>query len=204
MARSLNFVSRMDATLAGYAAFVIIVRYVVFGLAVVAAIIATLDWAVRTRKLQPFGVIARFCRRVIDPLMLPVESRIVRSGGNPKNAPWYTLVFIIVGGLILFALLDFLGTVIAQVGWGMSSPGRFGLLVVSWAFLLLKVALLVRVISTWVRVSPYSKWVRWSYVLTDWMLDPIRRLLPRFGPLDISPLLAFFLLSLLQSALGIP
>ena len=194
----------MDATLAGYAAFVTIVRYVVFGLAVVAAIIATMDWAVRTRKLPPFGAIARFCRRVIDPLMLPVESRIVRSGGNPKNAPWYTLVFIIVGGLILFALLDFLGTVIAQVGWGMSSPGRFGLLVVSWAFLLLKVALLVRVISTWIGVSPYSRWVRWSYVLTDWMLDPIRRLLPRFGPLDISPLLAFFLLSLLQSALGIP
>jgi YggT family protein len=194
----------MDATLAGYAAFVTIVRYVVFGLAVVAAIIATLDWAVRTRKLPPFGAIARFCRRVIDPLMLPVESRIVRSGGNPKNAPWYTLVFIIVGGLILFALLDFLGTVIAQVGWGMSSPGRFGLLLVSWAFLLLKVALLVRVISTWIGVSPYSRWVRWSYVLTDWMLDPIRRLLPRFGPLDISPLLAFFLLSLLQSALGIP
>lgn len=194
----------MDATLAGYAAFVNIVRYVVFGLAVVAAIIATLDWAVRTRRLQPFGAVARFCRRVIDPLMLPVESRIVRSGGNPKNAPWYTLVFIIVGGLILFALLDFLGTVIAQVGWGMSSPGRFGLLLVSWAFLLLKVALLIRVISTWIGVSPYSRWVRWSYVLTDWMLDPIRRLLPRFGPLDISPLLAFFLLSLLQSALGIP
>jgi YggT family protein len=194
----------MDATLAGYRAFVIIVRYVVFGLAVVAAIIATLDWAVRTRRLQPFGAVARFCRRVIDPLMLPVETRIVRSGGNPKNAPWYTLVFIIVGGLILFALLDFIGTVIAQVGWGMSSPGRFGVLLVSWAFLLLKVALLVRVISTWVRVSPYSRWVRWSYVLTDWLLDPIRRLLPQFGALDLSPLLAFFLISLVQSALGIP
>ena len=194
----------MDATLAGYAGFVVIVRYAVFGLAVVAAVIATLDWAVRTRRLQPFGAIARFCRRVIDPLMLPVETRIVRSGGNPKNAPWFTLVFIIVGGLILFALLDFLGTVIAQVGWGMSSPGRFGVLLVSWAFLLLKVALLVRVISTWVRISPYSRWVRWSYVLTDWLLEPIRRLLPKFGALDVSPLLAFFLISLVQSALGIP
>lgn len=194
----------MDATLAGYAAFVTIVRYVVFGLAVVAAIIATLDWAVRTRRLQPFGAIARFCRRVIDPLMLPVETRIVRSGGNPKNAPWFTLVFIIVGGLILFALLEFLGTVIAQVGWGMSSPGRFGVLLVSWAFLLLKVALLVRLISSWVRISPYSRWIRWSYVLTDWMLEPIRRLLPKFGAVDVSPLLAFFLISLVQSALGIP
>jgi len=62
----------------------------------------------------------------------------------------------------------------------------------------------VRVISTWVRISPYSRWVRWSYVLTDWLLEPIRRLLPRFGALDVSPLLAFFLISLVQSALGIP
>ena len=194
----------MEQALAGYAAFVAVVRYVVFGLAVVAAIIATLDWAVRTRRLPPFGAIARFCRRVIDPLMLPIETRIVRRGGQPKNAPWYTLVFIIVGGLILFALLEFIGTVIGQVGWGMSSPGRFGILMLSWAFLLLKVALIIRVVSTWVQLSPYSPWIRWSYVLTDWFLEPLRRLLPRFGPIDISPLLAFFLLSLIQSALGIP
>ena len=194
----------MEQTLAGYAAFVVVVRYVVFGLAVVAAIIATLDWAVRTRRLPPFGAIARFCRRVIDPLMLPVEQRIVRRGGQPKNAPWYTLVFIIVGGLILFALLDFLGTIIAQIGWGMSSPGRFGVLILSWAFLLLKVALLIRVVSTWIQISPYSPWIRWTYVLTDWFLEPLRRLLPRFGPIDISPLLAFFLITLIQSALGIP
>ena len=194
----------MEQTLAGYAAFMAVVRYAVFALAVVAAIIATLDWAVRTRRLPPFGAIARFCRRVIDPLMLPVEQRIVRRGGQPKNAPWYTLVFIIVGGLILFALLDFVGTVIAQIGWGMSSPGRFGILVLSWAFLLLKVALIVRVVSTWIQISPYSPWIRWTYVLTDWFLEPLRRLLPRFGPIDISPLLAFFLLSLIQSVLGIP
>lgn len=194
----------MEETLAGYAAFVRLVRYAVFGLAVVAAIVATLDWAVRTRRLNPFGAIARFCRRVIDPLMRPVEERIVRRGGQPQNAPWYTLVFIIVGGLILFALLEFIGTVIAQVGWGLGSPGRFGVLIVSWAFLLLKIALIVRVVSTWIQISPYSPWIRWSYVLTEWFLGPLRRLLPRFGAIDISPLLAFFLLSLIQSALGIP
>lgn len=194
----------MEAALSGYRAFVEIVRYVVFGLAVVATVFALVDWAVRTRRLNPFGAVARFFRRVIDPVMLPIERRIVQKGGQPQNAPWYTLVFIIVGGLILFALLDFIGTVIAQVGWGMSSPGRFGVLILSWGFLLLKVALIVRVVSTWIQLSPYSPWIRWSYVLTDWMLKPLRRLLPTFGPIDISPLLAFFAISLIQSALGIP
>lgn len=194
----------MEAALSGYRAFVEIVRYVVFGLAVVATVFAVVDWAVRTRRLNPFGAVARFFRRVVDPLMLPIERRIVEKGGQPQNAPWYTLVFIIVGGLILFALLDFLGTVIAQVGWGISSPGRFGVLILSWGFLLLKVALIVRVVSTWIQLSPYSPWIRWSYVLTDWMLQPLRRLLPTFGPIDISPLVAFFAISLIQSALGIP
>lgn len=194
----------MDATLGTYRAFVEIVRYVVFGLAVAAALVAVVDWAVRTRRLNPFGRVARFCRRVIDPLMLPIETRIVRRGGQPQNAPWYTLVFIIVGGLILFALLDFLGTLITQVGWGMSSPGRFGVLLLSWAFLLLKVALVVRVLSTWFQTSPYSRWIRWSYVLTDWLLAPLRRVLPPFGPIDVSPLLAFILIAVVQSLLGIP
>ena len=194
----------METTLAGYRALVEIVRYVVFGLAVVATVFALVDWAVRTRRLNPFGAVARFFRRVIDPLMMPIERRIVLKGGQPQNAPWYTLMFIIVGGLVLFALLDFIGTVIAQVGWGMSSPGRFGVLILSWGFLLLKVALIVRVVSTWIQLSPYSPWIRWSYVLTDWMLQPLRRLLPTFGPIDISPLLAFLAISLIQSALGIP
>ena len=194
----------METTLAGYRAFVEIVRYVVFGLAVVAALFATVDWAVRTRRLNPFGPVARFFRKVIDPLMLPIETRIVRRGGQPQNAPWYTLVFIIVGGLILFALLDFVGTLIAQIGWGFSSPGRFGVLILSWAFLVLKAALIVRVVSTWFQISPYSPWIRWTYVLTNWLLEPLRRLLPPFGPIDISPLLAFILISVVQSLLGIP
>lgn len=198
----------MEATLAGYHAFVTAVRYVVFGLAVVAAIFALVDWAVRTRRLNPFGPVARFFRRVIDPLMLPIETRIVRSGGQPQNAPWFTLAFIVVGGLLLFALLDFIGMVIGQVGWALSSPGRFGLVVLSWGFLLLKVALVVRVVSSWIQLSPYSRWVRWSFVLTDWMVEPLRRLLqrllPRLGPFDLSPLLAFFLLSFVQSAIGVP
>jgi YggT family protein len=198
----------MEATLAGYRAFVGVVRYVVFGLAVVAALFALVDWAVRTRRLNPFGPVARFFRRVIDPLMLPIETRIVKSGGQPQNAPWFTLAVIVVGGLLLFGLLDFLGMVIGQVGWAMSSPGRFGLLVLSWGFLLLKVALVVRVVSSWIQVSPYSRWVRWSFVLTDWMVEPLRRLLQRLFPgirqIDFSPLLAFFLLSFVQSAIGVP
>jgi YggT family protein len=193
----------MDQALSAYASFVQIVRHVLFWLALVVAIIALLDWLVRTRRVQPFGVIARFCRRYVDPLMRPVERRIVRSGGQPASAPWWSLVVVVVGGLLLIALLEFLGRFFLQLFWGISSPGRFGLLLVSWTFAVLRIALIVRVISSWFQLSPYSRWIRWSYVLTEWMLAPLRRIIPTFGPVDVTPIVAFLLLALLQGLLRV-
>ena len=194
----------MESAYAAYAAFIGIVRYVVFGIAVVAAIVALVDWAVRTRRLQPFGAVARFCRRIIDPMMRPIENRIVRRGGNPVNAPWWTLVVVVVGGLVLITLLEFFGRLALQVGWGLSSPGRLGVMLLSWTFMFLRIALIVRVISTWIQMSPYSPWIRWSYVMTEWMIAPVRKVLPPFGPVDASPLVVFLALWLVQSVLGIP
>jgi YggT family protein len=169
-----------------------------------AAVVALVDWAVRTRRLNPFGPIARVFRRFIDPLLLPVERRVVRSGGQPSSAPWWTLVFVVVGGLVLIGLLNFIGGLILQAMFGMRSGTSAALVFVSWTFALLRLALLVRVVSSWFQISPWSRWIRWSYVLTEWMLAPLRRVLPAFGPLDLSPLIAYFALGLLQSVLGVP
>lgn len=189
----------MEQALAGYRTFLAALRPTLFWIAAFFAVVALVDWAVRTRKLNPFGPIARFFRRFIDPLMRPIEQRVVRSGGLPSNAPWWALVFVVVGGLLLVTALEFLGGLIMTAAWGFSSPGRLGVLLVSWTFGLLRIALIVRVVASWFRVSEYSKWIRWSYVLTEWMLAPLRRIIPTMGPFDISPIVAYFLLSLLQS-----
>jgi len=193
----------MDQVLDGYKLFVIVVKNVLFWLAMVAAVIALFDWAVRTRKLNPFGPIARFFRRFVDPLMLPIERRVVRAGGQPSGAPWWTLVFVVVGGLLLLWLLDFIGGLIVGVMIGIQSPQGIGRLLVSWAFALIRVAIFVRIISSWFQISPWSKWIRWSYVLTEWFLAPLRRVVPTLGPLDVTPLVALLLLYLLQSVVGV-
>lgn len=174
-------------------------RYALFGVAVVAAVVATIDWAVRARRLNPFGRTARFFRRTVDPWMVPIERRVVRAGGRPSSAPLWALGAVVVGGLVLIALLDF---VIRQLGVAASavSLGAGGLLVllISWTFALLRIALIVRVVSSWVRVSPYSPWVRWSYGLTEWMLAPLRRAIPLLGGIDVTPIVAYFALALLE------
>jgi YggT family protein len=193
----------MEQAFATYGGFIALVRVALFWLAAFVALVAALDWLVRTRRVPPFGALARFCRRYVDPMLAPIERRVVRRGGLPASAPWWALGVVVVGGLLLLALLEFLGRLFLQVAWGASSPGRFGLLLVSWTFTVLRVALIVRVISSWFQISPWSKWIRWSFVLTEWMLAPLRRIVPTFGPVDITPMVAFILLMILQSVLQI-
>ncbi len=192
------------SALVAYATAVEIVKLTLFYIALLAAAVCLVDWAVRTRRLSPFGGVARFFRARVDPLMVPVERMIVRAGGHPSTAPWWTLVAVVVGGILLITLLRFVGTILAQIIFGVQEPRGIPVLLLSWVFSLLRLALLVRVISSWVSVSPYSRWVRWSYVLTEWMLIPLRRLIPLIGMIDITPIVAWFLLSILQRVLGIP
>jgi YggT family protein len=175
-------------------------RYALFVAAVVLAAVAVVDWAVRTRRLNPFGATARFFRRTIDPLMVPIERRVVRAGGRPSNAPFWALVVVVVGGLLVIALFDLLTRQLA-VATAAFSTGATGVLVllIGWTFAILRIALIVRVISSWIRVSPYSPWVRWSYGLTEWMLAPLRRVIPLLGGIDITPIVAYLLLGLLEA-----
>jgi YggT family protein len=177
-----------------------VLRPTVFTVAVVTAAAATASWAVRTRRIGPFTSFARLTRKSIDPLFLPAERRVTRLGGMPAQAAWWTVGAVVIGGLILLAMLEFLREqlmLLAATTYG--GPRSILLLIVNWAFMVLKVAIIARVISSWVGGNRYSRWWGWSYRLTEWFLAPLRRILPSFGPLDLSPLVAYFGISLLQS-----
>ena len=179
-----------------------VLRTVLLSVALVFGAICILDWAVRTRKISPFNAIARFCRSTIDPLIAPIERKVVRAGGTPAAAPLWALAAVVVGGILLLTFLDIIRLEIAQsiIASQNGAAGIFHLLV-SWTFTILKIALLVRVISSWLPISPFSVWVRWSYLLSEPILAPMRRIVPNLGGLDITPILAYFLLNLTESLL---
>src|SRR6476620_1483838 len=85
-----------------------VAKRIIFALAVLTAIAAVISWATRTRKLNPFGPLARFSRNTVDPLMRPVERRVVRAGGLPASAPWWALAFVVIGGLLFIWLFEFI------------------------------------------------------------------------------------------------
>jgi YggT family protein len=169
-------------------------RLAIFAAALLMAVVALVDWLVRTRRISPFSGIARFCRRTVDPLMVPVERMVMRAGGQPASAPWWSLVTVVLGGILLLFLLGILRGILGQLGSAIAEPRLFPVLIVSWAFEIVELALILRVLSSWLPISPYSKWVRWTYTLTDWMLVPLRRIIPTIGMVDITPIVAYLIL----------
>lgn len=180
-------------------AFIGVLRVVLFGGAAIAAALAGLSYAVRTRRVSPFSPVARLTRDSIDPLFAPVERRVVRAGGRPASAPWWALAAIVVAGIVVISALGFVRQQIAMAAVA-ADRGALGLvtLLVAWTFGLLKIALLVRVVSSWFRVTPFDRRVRWAFALTDWLIRPLQRLIPPLGMVDLSPIAAYFLLSILE------
>lgn len=174
-------------------------RLLVFAAGVVVLAFAGLSAAVRARRLSPFGAAGRFVRATVDPVFAPMERRLVRAGGQPSHAPWWTLAAVVVGGLALLSLLGFVVNQVALAAFASTAgPGGIARVLLSWAFGLLQIALLVRVLGTWVNQGPYSPWTRWAYRLTDWFMRPLQQVVPTLGPVDISPIVAYFGLSFLE------
>jgi YggT family protein len=166
-----------------------------------AVVVAATHWAVRSRRLNPFGGWARFVRRISEPVLRPLERRILRAGGSPPDAPLWLLGIALVGGLVLISLMRWaIGFTYELGALAQAGPRDWLIAAVSWVFRILMIALLVRVIGSWFSVSPYAKWMRPFIMLTEWLLEPLRRLLPPFGPLDLSPMVAYLLLWIAQQA----
>jgi YggT family protein len=192
----------MEAFLAGADAVILVLRTALLSIAGVFGAICLLDWAVRARKISPFNAVARFCRSTVDPIIAPIERRVVRAGGTPAAAPLWALAAIVIGGILLLTMIDVIRLEVVKsiIASQEGSAGVFHLLV-SWTFWILRAAIVVRVISSWLPISPYSRWVNWSHRLSEPMLAPLRRIVPNLGGLDITPILAYVLLNIIESLL---
>jgi YggT family protein len=118
------------------------------------------------------------------PLRRPAELRAALA-----------LLAVIIAGIIVLSLLgvvrDNIILILRAAAFG---PRALISVLVGWTIGFLQLALIVRVITSWVRISPYSRWVRWSFVLTDWLVRPLRKRLPNVGMFDISPIVAYAIL----------
>jgi YggT family protein len=163
------------------------------------AAVAATHWAVRSKRLNAFGAWPRFVRRTSDPMLQPLERRIVRMGGNPQNAPFWLLGLVVAAGLVAIGLFRWIAGMALAVGvLAGSGPVAWAAALLRVAFSVLKFALIVRVIASWFGLSPYSRWMRPVHWLTDWIIRPLRRVVPPLGPIDITPLVAWLVLIVVE------
>ena len=70
-------------------------------------------------------------------------------------------------------------------------------------FSIVYLLMFVRIALSWVRINSYNKYVVLIYQLTDPILEPFKRLISRFGidtgMIDFSPIIAFFVLQLIEN-----
>jgi len=118
-------------------------------------------------------------------------------------APWWALGAVVVGGIVVLVLLGFVRNQMAMLATASAVRGGRGIaqVALSWAVGLFQLALIVRVIMSWIRVSEFSRWVRWAVVITEPLLRPLRRVIPNIGFIDITPIVAYFLVYLVSGFL---
>jgi YggT family protein len=70
--------------------------------------------------------------------------------------------------------------------------------IVDLAFWLFNLAILLRVLLSWIQPGPSGPVVYWIYRITEPLLEPLRRVIPPFGGIDITPVIALMVLEMVH------
>ena len=73
--------------------------------------------------------------------------------------------------------------------------------VVNIAFEVYLFIVIARVLFSWIRINPYGKIYQFVFSMTEPLLAPIRRFMPKTMMLDFSPMILMFLLILLRKVM---
>lgn len=182
-----------------------LVRGIVFALFAFSAAIVLGTWAIRNRRIDTSGGVGRLIERMSDPIIQPIERWIRRRGGNPQNAGWWLLGGTLVSGILVVTVTEWLiRQTFRFARAGSQGPFEVVQLIVFFAAQVILLALIARVVGSWFGVGRFNRWMRPAYILTDWAVLPLRRLIPpinipSFGPVDITPIIAWLVI---QALLG--
>ncbi|MBI2761625.1 MAG: YggT family protein [Chloroflexi bacterium] len=66
---------------------------------------------------------------------------------------------------------------------------------------IMQIAIFARALMSWFPVSPDNPLVKVLHEITEPVLAPLRRVLPRLGPMDLSPMIAIIIILVIQQSL---
>ena len=155
-------------------------------------LIVLLRFILQLVRADFYNPVSQFIVRATHPLLEPLRKIIPSLAGLDLAS----LVLAIVVQLVLMALTLML------LGYGLDNP----LQLLVWSIigvtaLFLKVfffALIISVILSWVAQGSHNPTAMLINQICEPLLSPIRRILPSMGGLDLSPIVAFLILNLID------
>jgi YggT family protein len=124
-------------------------------------------------------------------------------GVDPKYAPLVTILLTILLGWFVLQLVS--GIVNTIAGVLMSIQNQLLVPVIGYVLYglitLYILLIFIRIIFSWGMVSHANAVMRFLVNTTEPLLGPLRRMIPPLGMFDISPIVAFIILWLFQSAI---
>lgn len=155
--------------------FLLDIGFTLFG-----AVLVLRTW-MQVVRVPPYHPLPRGIAQVTNWLVMPLRRIIPGYGG----IDWSCLVGAWLTALVYVLLLALL----AGLGIGALLPAALGialLMVVKWTLNLIVWITLIQAIMSW--VNPRTPAMALLYALTAPLLNPVRRVIPLVGGLDLSPL----------------
>jgi YggT family protein len=178
-------------------------NWVVIIAIVALVVLVLLRFIANQADLNPFGWASLTIRRLTDPFIGPVRRGLMGFGVDPKFAPLITILLTIVVGWFAMQLVANISNTLAGILFSFRE-GLFGPLIgyVLYGLVSLYILLIfIRIIFSWGMASYSNRLMRFLVNTTEPMLGPLRRLVPLVGTFDISPIVAFLILWLIQASI---
>lgn len=154
--------------------------------------------------INPFTWSALTIRRLTDPLITPVRRALVGFRVDPKYAPLVTILIAILLGWFGLQLLATLANTVAGILLSLQHLEIVAIIgyVLYGLLAIYTLLIFIRIVFSWAMLTYTNRVMRFLLNVTEPLLGPLRRIIPPLGMFDISPIVAFIILWLFQSAIA--
>ena len=182
----------------------LVISRAVIGLAAAAIALIILRSIYNYADVNPFRWSAISLKRATDPMVLPIRRMLVAFRLEPKVAPFIVIVLIILAGYFVVEFASSVLNMIAGILYAVTSgvPG-FPMAIVGYLIFgllgLYTLAIFVRIFLSWGGLGYGNRWMRFLLRITEPLLGPLRRNTKPVGMFDISPIVGFLIVWVLQA-----
>ena len=167
--------------------------YVFFGLYLLAML---LRFLLQLAKADFYNPISQALVKLTNPLVIPLRRIVPGYAGIDLSS----LLLSIVLQMLMVALLVMLKTGALPPPLPLLMVGLLG--VVGYLVQIYFFAILAMIILSWVAPGGHNPALYLLYQLTEPVMAPFRKIIPPMGGLDLSPILVFVAINVIQIALG--